>query len=135
MEFHWWYILVGIILFFLFFGKKKGGVVTTRLIADMQVLDSRFESCKPKANYTTFKNDGPDHIDIEIERLSLSENQELEFLINGNLLAKVKVKRNKEAEFDHWADEDIHFPVIHEGDELIVIYDNTEILKGIFRLK
>lgn len=133
LQFHWWYILVGIVLFFIFFGKKKGGIVSTRLIAELEVLDERFKGCKPEADYTTFKNDGPDHIDIEIERLSLNEGEEVEFLINGTLLAKVKVKRNNEAEFDHWADEDIDFPVIHENDELIVIYDNIEVLKGSFQ--
>ncbi|WP_195758362.1 hypothetical protein [Kangiella sp. HZ709] len=133
MQFHWWYILVGIILFFILFGKKKGGVVSTRLTASMQVLDSRFQDCKSEADFTSFKNDGPEHIDIEIEQLPLKVNEELEFLINGNLLATVKVKRNLEAEFDHWADEDIEFPMVHDGDELIIVYDNTEVLKGIFR--
>ncbi len=133
MQFHWWYILVGIILFFIFFGKKKGGVVASRLTADMQVLDERFDVCKPEADFTTFKNDGPEHIDIEIERLPLQVNEELEFLINGNPLATVKVKPNFEAEYDHWADEDIEFPIIHDGDELIIVYDNAEVLKGTFR--
>ncbi len=133
LQFHWWYILIGIFLFFILFGKKKGGVVSTRLTADFQILSQRFEGCKPEADYATFKNDGPDHIDIEIKRLPLNEDEQVEFLINGTLLAKVKVKRNKEAEFDHWADENIDFPVIHENDELIVIYDNTEVLKGSFQ--
>ena len=46
-----------------------------------------------------------------------------------------KVKNNNEAEFDHWSDEGITFPKITENDLLVVRYQNTDVLKGTFKLK
>jgi hypothetical protein len=43
------------------------------------------------------------------------------------------VKSNKEAEFDHWSDEDVDFPVIKEGDELVIRYQGIDALKGTFQ--
>lgn len=132
LQFHWWYLLVAVVLFFVIFGKKKGGVVATRVSAELETLDDRFQNCRAKADYMTFTNDSPDHIDIEIKQLPLKENETLEFLINGKLLAEASVRPNLKAKFDHWADEDVEFPVVKSGDELIVIYDNSEVLKGTF---
>jgi len=98
----------------------------------MQILDDRFQGCDPDADYSIFKEGKPDHIDIEIERLTIPVGDELELYLNGKLLSKVIVKRNKEAEFDHWADEDVTFPKVKEGDELIVKYQGSDALKGIF---
>lgn len=133
MQFHWWYILIGIVLLFLIFGKGKGGVVVKRVRAKFEVLDPRFQDCRPEADYCIFKPGKPEHIDIEIENLSIPVGEELAFFINGASLACVTVKRNKEAEFDHWSDEDLSFPVIIEGDELLVKYQGNDVLKGIFR--
>ncbi len=133
-EFHWWYVPVGIVLVFMMFGKGKGGFVVKRLTADMEVLDDRFADCRFEADYATFKEGEPDHIEIELERLSIPVGDELEFLINGELLAVVAVERDKEAEFDHWADEDVEFPVIQEGDQLVIKYQGLEVAKGTFSL-
>jgi len=133
MEFHWWYILVGAFLFFIIFGKGKGGVVVRRYTANMEVLDPRFEGCRTEAEYSVFKKGQPEHIDIEIEQLSIPVGEELEFQLNGETLANVRVERDKEAEFDHWSDEGVDFPAVREGDELIVKYQNVNVLKGIFQ--
>lgn len=134
LQFHWWYVPIAIILLFAITGKSKGGVVVKRFTADMQILDERFQGCDPDADYSIFKEGKPDHIDIEIERLTIPVGDELEFYINGELLAKVNVKRNREAEFDHWSDEDVVFPKVKDGDELIVRYQGIDALKGIFKL-
>ena len=134
LEFHWWYIFVGVILFFIVLGKGKGGIVVKRLSADLDVLDQRFKGCLSEAEYCVFKDGSPDHIEIEIENLALEVDEELDFQLNGKTLATVKVKRSKEAEFDHWGDEGIAFPVVEEGDELVIKYQNTEVLKGRFQL-
>ena len=92
MEFHWWYILLGVVVLFLLFGKSKGGVVVKRFTANMQILDDRFLNCKTDADYSVFKEGKPNHIDIEIERLTIPVGDELEFQLNGKTLAKVAVK-------------------------------------------
>ena len=56
-------------------------------------------------------------------------------MINGKKLATVLVEQDKEAEFEHWSDGNVSFPVIKEGDELIIMYQNADALKGTFRLK
>ncbi len=134
LQFHWWYVLIAFILIFIFTGKSRGGLVVKRFTADLQILDDRFQGCDPDADYSIFKEGKPDHIDIEIERLNIPVGDELEFLLNGKLLAKVNVKRNKEAEYDHWGDEDVSFPKVNEGDELVVKYQGVDALKGVFRL-
>ena len=132
LQFHWWYVLVGVILFFILFGKGKGGIVVKRFKANMQILDDRFQDCDPEADYSIFKEGKPDHIDIDIEKLTIPVGDVLEFYLNENLLAKVSVKPNKEAEFDHWGDEGVSFPKVNEGDELVVKYQGTDVLKGVF---
>ncbi len=121
MEFHWWYIFIGLIFFFIFFGKGKGGVVVKRLTANMEILDQRFDECRPEAEYSTFKEGSPDHIDIEIEQLPIQVGEELEFQLNRKTLANVKVERDKEAEFDQWSD------------ELVIKYQGVDVLKGTFQ--
>jgi len=133
MEFHWWYIFSGIILFFIIFGKSKGGIVVKRFTANLEILDQRFEGCVAEAEYSMFKEGRPDHIEIELDRLSIPVGEELEFHVNGKLLANVAVERDKEAEFDHWSDEEVDFPVIKKGDELIIKYQNINVLKGTFQ--
>lgn len=132
LEFHWWYVFVGIILIFMLFGKSKGGVVVKRFTANIEVLDERFSGCQTEAKYTIFKEGKPDHIEIEVEKLSIPVDEELEFQLNGTTLAKVRVKRNKEAEFDHWSDEGVDFPVIKQGDMLVIKYQGVDVLRGIF---
>ena len=61
----------------------------------MSILDRRFEQCRPKVSHSIFKEGNPHHIDIEIEKLFLQVDEELELYLNDNMLAKVKVKRNK----------------------------------------
>jgi len=133
MEFHWWYILIAVVVFMIF-GKGKGGIVVKRFTANMQILDDRFNDCKPDADYVIFKEGKPDNLDIEIERLSIPIGDEVEFHINGKLLAKVNVKGNREAEFDHYSDEGVYFPKINEGDTLVVKYQNVDVMKGTFKL-
>ena len=132
MEFHWWYLLVGFVLAFVVFGKGKGGVVVKRFTANLEILDQQFEGCRPEAKYSIFKEGKPDHIEIELEGLTIAVGEELEFQLNGKTLAKVNVEPDKEAEFDHWSDEDVYFPPIREGDELVIKYQNVEVLKGTF---
>jgi hypothetical protein len=131
LEFHWWYLIVGAAVF-LVFGRGKGGIVVTKLTASMRVLDSRFEQCRPEATYATFKEGTPDHINVEIENLSLRAGEELTLHLNGACLAQVKVKPNLEVEFDHWSDEDVDFPRVEKGDELVVRYEDLDVLKGTF---
>ena len=133
MQFHWWYILVGIIILFIVFGKGKGGIVVKRVTANMEILDPRFEGCIPECKYSIFKEGSPDHIEIEVEKLSIQVGEELEFQLNGKTIAKVKVECDKEAEFDHWSDENVDFPVIKEGDELVIKYQDVDVLKGTFQ--
>ena len=49
----------------------------------------------------------------------------------GKAFDGVKVEKDREAEFDHWSDEDVTFPVVTMGDELIIRYRGTDVLKGI----
>ena len=132
MEFHWWYVPLLLIVAFLVFGKRKGGVVARRVEARWQVLDARFDGCELDADYNTFRNEGPDHIEIEVDNVPLEPGDTLEFLINGEHLADVEVSRGREAEFDHWSDEDVDFPVIKAGDELLIRYKGNDVLKGVF---
>lgn len=133
LEFHWWYLLVAFFLLFVIFGKKKGGAVETHVSAELEPLDDRFQNCRPKADYMTFANGSPDHIDIEIKQLPLTEKETLEFRINGKLLAEVPVSPSLKAKFDHWSDEGVTFPAIKSGDELTVVYDSAEVFKGTFK--
>ena len=134
MEFHWWYIPVLLVVIFLFFGKRKGGVVEQRVVARMDVQDPRFEACQLDADYCTFRNEGPDHIEIEIEQLPLAPGETLEFLINGEHLADVEVNRSRQAEFDHWSDEGVDFPVVMAGDVLLIRYNGADVVRGVFEL-
>ena len=132
MEFHWWYIVVGLFFCLILFGKVRGGVVTKRFTAKMKILDPRFAGCLPKATYSIFKEGSPDHIEIEIKKLAIPVGEELAFWLNGTMLAQVTVERNQKAEFDHWSNEGVHFPAIGAGDELVVKYENIDVLKGTF---
>ena len=133
LEFHWWYIFVALIA--LFFINGKGGIVVKRFSANLQLIDDRFKDCIPEATYSMFKEGNPHKIDIEIDRLPLEVGEVLAFELNGALLANAKVKRDKEAEFEHWSDEDVYFPEVKAGDELVIKYKGREILKGTFQLE
>ena len=135
LDFHWWYILVGLALLILFTGK--GGRVIKRYSADLEVLDPQFNDCLLEADYSIFKEGKPEKIEIEVERLPLDVGELLELLelyINGSHLADMKVKKDKEAEFEHWSDGDVHFPKIREGDLIVIKYLGKDILKGTFTL-
>jgi hypothetical protein len=132
MTFHWWYVPVVFILLFIVFGKGKGGLVVTRVTANLENLDHRFAKCPTEAKYSTFKEGTPDHIEIEVKELPIPVGDELEFLINGKTLAMVKVKSNQKAEFDYWSDEEVDFPIIKKGYELVIKYQGADILKGTF---
>lgn len=132
MEFQWWYILAGILIFSVLFGKKRGGLIVKRFTAALEVLDERFKDSPIEAKYNIFKK-GPDHIEIEVKELSIPVDDELEIHLNGVLLAKVKVKKNRKAKFDHWSDGDVKFPAIKDGDKLVIQYQNVDVLKGTFR--
>lgn len=116
-------------------GNFKGGVVVTRFSADMEILDPEFKGCKPKAKYSIFKPGSPDKIDIEVENLFIPIGDHLEFLINGKTLANVPVEPDREAEFECWSDEGKSIPVIKAGDEVVIKYQNCEVIKGIFQLR
>ncbi len=133
MQFHWWYVLVIIVLWFMFTGK--GGIVVKAYEANLVILDSRFEGCVPEASYSIFKKGQPDKIDIEVDKLSLPKGEELELLLNGVSFATMKVEADHEADFEHWSDENISFPKIQEGDELVIKYQGTPVLKGTFALR
>lgn len=132
LEFHFWYLIAALPLF-MFFGKGKGGIVVKRLSAEMKILDPRFDQCRPDASYAMFKEGSPDHIDIEVKNLFLAVDETLEFQLNGKMLAVAKVKRNKKAKFDHWSDEGVNFPKIKVGDELVIRYQDVDVLKGRFQ--
>lgn len=132
MEFHWWYLPVGFVLVFMFFGKGKGGIVVKRVTANLEPLDQRFAQCPTEAKYSTFKEGSPDHIEIKIKELPVSAGDQLEFLINNKTLAMVQVKSKKKAEFDYWRDENVDFPVIKEGDELLIKSQGADVFKGTF---
>ena len=101
--------------------------------ADFEIFDSRFKGCDLEADYSIFKEGKPHHMDIEVDDLTIPVGDELDFKINGELLAKVKVARDREAEFDHWSDEDVDFPEIKSGDELTIWYEGVMVIKGVFR--
>jgi len=132
LEFHWWYILVGLVLIMAFTGK--GGRVVKRFSADLKILDDRFVGCIPEADYKIFKEGQPDKIDIEVKNLPLKNDENLDLLVNDVLLSKMTVKRNKEAEFEHWSDE-AKFPQIKEGDVITINYFGKKILEGTFHLR
>jgi hypothetical protein len=132
LEFHWWYLLIGFLVF-TFIRKGKGGIVVQRYTAQFDVIDPRFQQCLPEANYAIFKEGSPDRIDIEIDKLPLASGETVEFHINGLMLVKVKVSRGKEAEFDHWGDEGVDFPIIKGGEVLDVKYLGETVLKGVFQ--
>lgn len=136
-QFHWWYVPVGIVLAFAFFGKGKGGIVVKRFTATFEILDDRFKSCRPEADFCIFKEGKPVKLEIDIEDLALPIGDELEFYINGELLAKVPVKkdgRGAEAEFEHYSDEGVDFPHIAEGDEVLIRYGSVDVIQGQFAL-
>ena len=132
MEFHWWYLIVGFILLFIIFGKSKGGVVVNRVTASLETLDTRFAGCPTEAKYSTFKEGSPDHIEIKVKELPVPAGDQLEFLINQKTLAMVQVKHKKKAEFDCWSDENVDFPVIKKGDELLIKYQGVDVFRGTF---
>lgn len=116
-------------------GKSRGGRVITRYTAKFQILDPRFETSRPEADYNIFKDGKPHKFEIDLERLPLSEGEELKFYINGKLLSDVKVDNELEAKFEHWSDEDVDFPQIIEGDILDIIFKGAHVMQGIFEQK
>ena len=134
-QYRWVFIAIGVVFFFiLLFKGGKGGRVVTRVTADLQVLDPRFQACVTEAKYVTFKEGQPDKIEIEIEDLPLQPGEVLDFYINRQLLSRVEVKRSLEAEFEHWSDEDVAFPIVNTGDQLDIVYQNRPIMSGIFQV-
>lgn len=131
-QYPWIFIVIGALFFLKFLIKRgKGGSVVTRVTADLQVLDPQFQACETEAKYITFKEGQPDKIDIEIEDLPLQAGEVLDFYINRQLLSRVEVKRNLEAEFEHWSDEDVALPIINAGDQLDIVYQNRPIMSGV----
>ena len=134
-QYRWVFIAIGVVFFFiLLFKGGKGGRVVTRVTADLQVLDPRFQACETVAKYVTFKEGQPDKIEIEIEDLPLQPGEVLDFYINRQLLSRVEVKRSLEAEFEHWSNEDVAFPIVNAGDQLDIVYQNRPIMSGIFQV-
>lgn len=131
-EFHWWYILIAFIFFLAFSGK--GGIVVTRLTARLKILDDRFIGCLPEADYCIFKEGEPHKFEIEIEDLAIPVGEELEFQINGETLAFVKVTSKNKAKFEQWSDGNVKFPIIKKGDEIDIKYEGEVVLKGTFQL-
>ena len=131
LEFHWWYILVGLFLLMVF-GKGKGGFVVKRFTANLKVLDPRFGACRTEATYAIFKEGSPDHIEIEVENLFLDVGEVLEIFLYESLLARMEVKKDKEAEFDHWSDEAVRFPKIAGGERIVIKYNNAAVFAGVF---
>lgn len=134
LQYRWIFIVLGVILFFKLFGKSKGGTVVSRVRANLQVLDPRFQTCEAEATYKTFKEGQPHKIDIDIEKLPLQPGEVLDFHINNKQLANVTVDRKLEAEFEHWNDEEVDFPQINAGDKLDILYQNNIVLSGVFVL-
>jgi len=132
-EFHWWYIFVGLILLMIIFGKGKGGIVAKSYSADLKILDEQFKNCLPEAKYCIFKEGQPEKIEIEVEKLPLKTGETLELHLNETHLASMIVKKDKEAEFEHWSDGNVSFPKIKEGDTVLIKYLNRDILKGVFQ--
>ena len=133
MEFHWWYGLILLAILVFMFGRGKGGVVATRVTASMQVIDPRFADCRIEADYCTFRNKGPDHIEIELENLPLEPGEKLEILINDAVLAQATVNGRRKAQFDHWSDEGVEFPVVEAGDALRIRHRGADVATGTFR--
>jgi len=131
-EFHWWYLLVGFFILVLFTGK--GGVVVKRYSADFTILDESFKDCILEATYSIFKKGKPEKFEVEVKNLSLTAGETLEVLINGAHLANISVKKDKEAEFEHWSDEGVYFPKIVDGDSITIKYTGKDIFKGTYKL-
>ena len=133
-QYRWIYIAIGVVFFLKLFAKGKGGAVVSKVTADFRVLDPQFQSCRPEARYVTFKEGKPHKIDIEVENLPLQAGEFLEFYINRTLLSRAEVKRDLEAEFEHWSDEGVAFPQINAGDQLDIVYQNRAVVSGVFSL-
>ena len=116
-------------------GSSKGGRVMTRFTADFDILDPRFQMCRPEADYCIFKEGKPHKIEIEVERLPLQEGDVLDVFINKHPLSPMSVKRDLEAEFEHWSDGEASFPQITEGDKVDIAYQDKIIISGIFLRK
>ncbi len=133
-QYPWIFVAIGAVVFLRFLIKNgKGGRVVTRVTANLQVHDPRFQACETEAKYVTFKEGQPDKIEIEIEDLPLQPGEVLDFYINRQPLSRVEVKRNLEAEFEHWSDGDVPFPQIKAGDQLDIAYQNRVIMSGVFQ--
>ena len=136
-QFHWWYVPVLLILLFVFTADSKGGLVQKKFAAVFQILDDRFQGCKPEADFCVFRAGKTVKLEIEVERLAIPLGEELELYINGALLAKVPVKKDgsgAEAEFEHYSDEGVDFPTIVEGDEIVIRYEGIDVITGRFEL-
>jgi len=104
--------------------KSRGGRVITRFTADFDIFDPRFQNCRPEADYCIFKEGKPHKIDIDVERLPLQEGEVLDVHINQKPLSRITVKRDLEAEFEHWSDGEVSFPQITE-----------KVIKSIFSIR
>ena len=119
-------------LFFYLSFKSKGGVIVKRITANLEAIDSRFTDSPTEAKYSTFKEGSPDHIEIKIKELPVPAGDQFEFLINDKTLAMFQVMSKKKAEFDYWSDGNVDFPVLKEGDELLIKYQGADVFKGTF---
>jgi len=132
---------IGALIFAVFFlkmlggGSSRGGIVKTRFTADFEILDPRFQACRPEGDYSIFKEGKPHKIEIEVERLPLQEGEFLDVYINQHPLSRIVVKHDLEAEFEHWSDGEVSFPQITEGDKVDITYQNKIIISGVFRRK
>lgn len=131
-QYRWIYIVIIAVILLKLFSKGKGGVVVSQVTADLRILDPQFQTCRPEAKYVTFKEGKPHKIDIEIENLPLQAGEFLEFYINRTLLSRAEVKRDLEAEFEHWSDGDVNFPQINAGDQIDIVYQNRAVISGVF---
>jgi len=132
---------IGALIFVVFFfkmlsrGSSRGGRVITRYTADFDILDPRFQTCRPEGDYFIFKEGKPHKIEIEVERLPLEQGEVLDVHINQHPLSRITVKYDLEAEFEHWSDGEVSFPKITAGDKVDIFYQNKIIISGVFRKK
>ena len=127
----WGYLIIPVIVLLVILAGKMHKV-SRQYTVELRAVDPRFQSCSTSIRLTFFEKTREQHLEIDIRDHDLPVGDNLDILLNGNLLARIRIAFEDEAEYDTWGNADEPLPDIRPGDELVIAYQGRPVLKGKF---
>lgn len=127
----WGYLVIPVIVLLVILAGRMHKV-SRQYAVELVAADPRFQSCTSRVRLSFFEKSRETHLEIDIRDHGLAVGDNLDILLNGNLLACIRIAFEDEAEYDTWGNADEPLPDIRPGDELVIAYQGRPVLKGKF---